>query len=139
MYKHLFFILLGLVSFSNLFCQLDTINNYKSGKLGVGAELGPSSGAYFLTGSSKNKINNGSFSNVAFIFSYNKLHFTGRLGGISGSIKETILGNPNWNKGSSLWTSHIELAVGYQLLNTKRFNIIPYIGGGLQGFNIKNR
>lgn len=127
------FLLLSYKSYS----QSDTAKiEYDYGNWGIGAELGPCTGMFFLTGNSSNKIQDGwCYANVGLTFSYNQVHYILQTGGISGSIKNDLNYGENWNEGNGLGSAHLQLSVGYELLNTKRLNIIPFVSGGLTSFN----
>lgn len=112
------------------------MTEYDYGNWGVGAELGPCTGMFFLTGNSSQVIQDGwCYANIGLTFSYKKFHYTLRTGGIAGSIKKDLDFGENWNKGNNFGSSHLQLSVGYELLNRKWINIIPFASGGLVAFN----
>ncbi|MBK9149243.1 MAG: hypothetical protein IPM12_15665 [Flavobacteriales bacterium] len=127
------FLLLGIKTYS----QSDTADaEYDYGNWGVGAELGPCTGIFLLTGNAANMVQDGwCYANAGLTFSYRKVHYILQTGGISGSIISDLNYGENWNEGNGLGSTHLQLSVGYELLNTKRFTIIPFVSGGLKAFN----
>jgi hypothetical protein len=132
-----FLVFVGAFLFSfKAFCQLDTVAEIPHGKWGFGMELGPCTGMYFLSGDAKGKISEGwCYANVGLTLSYAKFHFMLQTGGVSGSVKEELAYGPEWKKGNRFGTAHLQLSVGYELLATRYFNIIPFVSGGFTAFN----
>jgi hypothetical protein len=130
-------LILFLVINVQAYAQIDTTKTeYDYGNWGIGAELGPCTGLFFLTGNAATQLNDGwCYANVGITFSYKKLHYILQTGGISGSIKEDLNFGENWNNGNFLGSAHLQLSVGYELLNTKRFNILPFVSGGITAFS----
>lgn len=136
MKRTLLIFLLTIFFASTAFCQTDTTKTYGYGKWGIGAELGPCTGMYFLTGNSKDKLNEGwCYANVGLTVSCKKFHYMLQLGGVSGSLKEDLLYGQDWKKGNSFGSVNLQLGIGYELLNTRYFNIIPFVSGGMKAFN----
>jgi len=116
--------------------QTDTTEIY--GKWGFGMELGPASGMYFLSGEAKQKISEGwGYSSLGITVSYARFHFMLQLGGMGGDIKQTLDYSPDWKQGNEFFTSNMQLSVGYEVLHTKWFRIIPFVTGGRTGFNTR--
>ena len=118
--------------------QIDSIEIDKGDNVGYGIEIGPCTVLFLLTGSSKDKLNDGwCFANVGFYFKYNRFHYILHTGGISSSIKENLTFSENWDEENRFGSLNLELSVGYELFNNRYFNIIPYLSGGLKSFNTR--
>ena len=116
--------------------QYDSSTTYDYGIWGIGAELGPCTGMFFLTGNANEMLNDmWCYANVGVTFSHKRTHFIVQTGGISGSIKESLGLGPEWKKGNHFGSVNLQLSLGYELLNTKHFNIIPFLSGGITAFN----
>ncbi|MBL0262285.1 MAG: hypothetical protein IPQ05_00130 [Leptospiraceae bacterium] len=112
------------------------MQTYTFGKWGLGAELGPCTGMFFLTGDSKQKINDGwCYANVGLIMSYNKFHYMLQIGGISATLNDSIPFGDLWKKDNHIGSVHLQLSVGYELVNTKLVNVIPFASGGSKSFS----
>ena len=117
-----------------LFVQKYFIMESEPGQWGLGFDFGPCTGAFFLSASAERKISPGCFANIGFIISYKKLHYMVRVGGLSGSIRETFVSNPGWKKGRTFNSGYGEMTVGYELIFSKFINIIPVITAGATSF-----
>lgn len=134
---------LSALLFTLVFCrviiafgQTETTETHERGHWGVGVELGPCSGMYFLTGQANKSLNHGwCYANVGLTVTYKKYHFILQTGGISGSIQNDLSIGQEWKKDNNFGSVNLQLAAGYQLLNTKWFNIIPFVSGGATVFN----
>lgn len=114
----------------------DTLQTYTYGKWGIGSELGPCTGMFFLTGDAKEKIKDGwCYANVGLILSHNKFHYMAQLGGISAELNDTIPYGNLWKKGNHVGSLHLQLSLGYEWINTKIINIIPFASGGVRSFS----
>lgn len=134
--RKIILLLITIASSLSSFCQ-DTLQTYTYGKWGLGAELGPCTGMFFLTGDSKQKINDGwCYANVGLILSHNKFHYMVQTGGISTKLNDSIPYGELWKKGNHVGSVHLQLSVGYELINTKLINIIPFASGGLKSFSV---
>ena len=51
------------------------------------------------------------------------------------TIKEDLSFDTNWKKSNQFGSSNLQLLSGYQLLNKRHFNIIPFITLGATAFN----
>lgn len=121
-----------------MFAQTDTAFTPRYGKFGWGMELGPVSGLYFLTGDAKQQLTQGwAYSSLGMTFSYARVHFMLQAGGASGKIREKLNYGSEWKKNNLFYTSNVQLSVGYEVLNTKHFSIIPFTTGGVTGFNTR--
>lgn len=120
------------------YCQADTVETEKESKWGFGGELGPCTGIYFLSGDAKQKLSEGwCYANAGVIISYSRVHFMLQVGGVSGSIREELSYGPEWKKENHFGSSNLQLSVGYELLNEKHLNIIPFVTGGMTAFNTR--
>lgn len=119
-----------------VYSQQDTVR-FDYGRSGIGAELGPCTGLGFLYGNSQESINCDCFANVGVIYTHNKMHYSIRMAGMSGFLKDDLDFGTEWRKNYDFNSMNLEMSVGYQILDIKRFNIIPMITGGLKSFNIR--
>lgn len=121
----------------SVYAQSDSLQKPRASHWGFGMELGPCTGKYFLTGEAKQYISEGCIANVSITISYDKFHFIMQLGGISGSIKNELSHGLEWKMGNNFGSSHLQLSFGYELLSTRRLNIIPFASGGMTVFNTR--
>jgi hypothetical protein len=131
------FIILILTIFQSItvFCQADTLH-LKPGRIGIGAELGPCTGKFFLTGDADKKLNSGwCYANVGITGSFNKIYFAIQMGGLSSSQKADLTFNDKWKENNGFTSTNFQLLTGYHLLNKRHFNIIPFVTLGTTAFN----
>lgn len=118
--------------------QTDTSKTHERGHWGIGAELGPCSGMFFLTGQANVALSSGwCYANVGLTITYKSFHFIVQTGGMSASIRNDLSIGPEWKKDNRFGSTNLHLAGGYQVLDTKWFSIIPFISGGATVFNTK--
>ncbi len=138
----LVFTLFFIIQFHGLYCQTNTTETdstkYGYGKWGLGFDFGPCSGFYFLYGTPKNKIKCECIVNIGLIFSYKKMHYAFRYMPTEGTLQKSLDYGQKWEKGNRFQSSNFELAIGYELLNKKVFNIIPIGSVGLLSFKTRS-
>jgi len=115
------------------FGQTDSVPTREFGKWGGGLDVG---GGMFLSGASKGMINDGlTYINAGLTVSYSKFHFMLQTGGMAGSLKRELAYSPEWKQGNRFSSTHHQLSVGYELLCTRHFNILPFASGGMVKFS----
>lgn len=121
---------------SNLFSQSDSIQSDEDANWGIGMEFGPCTGWFFATGESDQKINDGScYANAGATFSWKRIHYTFHIGGLSASLEEDLNYGTDWNKNNRFGSSHLQISAAYELVNTRHFNVMPFLNGGLVAFS----
>lgn len=124
-----------LIPFS-LFGQSDS-SKFDYGIFGIGAEMGPATGMGFIYGESKDFVKNGNFANVAVNFTNKKQYYSLKMGGLSTEIKKDMSYGEDWKEDYMLSSLNFELGFGYHLINSKRFNVIPILSGGIKSINTR--
>jgi hypothetical protein len=134
--RHFFSYVIAFLLSSNLFGQSDTIATSTGSKWGIGLEFGPCTGWFFATGEASQKINDGwCYANVGATFSWKRIHYTFHIGGLSGSLDEDLDYGTDWKKTNRFGSSHLQLSAAYEWVNTKHFNVMPFLNAGLVAFN----
>lgn len=60
-------------------------------------------------------------------------------GGVSATLKDSLPYGLHWKKGNDFGYAHLQLSIGYEWINTKRINIIPFVSGGLKSFRVTEK
>jgi len=134
--KMLVFILILIFGSFLTYCQTDSIT-FDYGRNGIGADLGPCTGLGFMTGNAKENFHCDCFANIGIIYSRDKIHYILRMTGMSGNLKKDLSFGSEWKQNYDFNSMDFELAMGYQVIDIKRFNVIPMISGGLKSFNVR--
>lgn len=131
-------ILLFLSLFSTTILAQSDSTEFIKGSRGIGFDFGPCTGIGSLYGDAGAFIKPECHVNVGLIYIRNKIHYVARLGALEGEIKKDLAFNDKWKKGNGFQSTNLELALGYHWIDIKRFNVIPFISGGVKYFNSYN-
>lgn len=118
----------------NTIGQSDSLE-FRKGDWGIGFDFGPCTGFGSIYGDAKNYISPECHVNIGLIFIKDKIHYNARLSVMTGELKKDLEFDNNWNKESSFQSTNLDLALGYHLIDSRRFNVIPFLSVGSKYFN----
>jgi hypothetical protein len=116
--------------------KTDSVPTWEFGKWGGGLEVG--AGVFFISGAAKGSMEDGmTYGSVALTISYTKFHFMLQTGSIAGNLRQDLEYGPEWKQGQWYSSAHHQLSVGYELVCTKNFNVVPLVSGGIVRFGTR--
>ena len=107
-------------------------HGFKKGDWGVGFDFGPCTGLGATFGDAREYIDPECHVNIGLIFIKNKIHYNARLSAMSGGVRKDLEFNTGWKEDNSFQSTNLDLAVGYHLIDSRRFNIIPFLSAGVK-------
>ena len=114
--------------------QSDSLE-FSKGDWGIGFDFGPCTGFGSIYGDAEEYINPECHVNIGLIFIKNKIHYNARLSVMTGGIRKDFDFDSNWKNENSFQSTNLDLALGYHLIDSRRFNVIPFLSLGVKYFN----
>ena len=118
--------------------QTDSLE-FSKGDWGIGFDFGPCTGFGSVYGDAKDYINTECHVNIGLIFIKNKIHYNARLNVMTGGLKNDLEFDNDWENDNSFQTTNLDLALGYHLIDSRRFNVIPFLSSGVKYHNTFNK
>lgn len=133
------FFLFTVLTFTNINAQNESDSIvYEFSQQGWGIELGPCTGFGWLFGNAKESIDCNCFANVGIYGIIDqKMHLGVRLGGMSGRLLDDLSFGPEWTNQNLFNSMHLEGFLGINIIDHRRFNIIPFGTFGFKRFNVR--
>lgn len=124
----------------SIYCQAQDIDSlFQKGNTGIGFDFGPCTGIGFAYGEAAEYVDEECFMNMGLLFIHKKIHYVARLTAQTGGLQKTLPYDSLWSSGNSFQSTNYEAAIGYHLMDRHRFNVVPFVNGGIKSIVTRNQ